>query len=209
MTEIIFDIIQIIFVDIVLSGDNALVIGMAAAGLAPKDRQRAIFFGMAAAAGLRIVFAVTATYLLQIPGILLIGAALLAWVCWRFYNDLKDFNATSPEEAEAKMAEANAQTEGNTNFKRALFTILMADVSMSIDNIIAVAAIAHDNVTLLVFGLALAIMMMAFFAQLIMRLMLKFKWISWLGLALLIYLTFEMLYKGLIKLELIAPLGGV
>ena len=209
MTEIIFDIIQIIFVDIVLSGDNALVIGMAAAGLAPKDRQRAIFFGMAAAAGLRIVFAVTATYLLQIPGILLIGAALLAWVCWRFYNDLKDFNATSPEEAEAKMAEANAQTDGNTNFKRALFTILMADVSMSIDNIIAVAAIAHDNVTLLVFGLALAIMMMAFFAQLIMRLMLKFKWISWLGLALLIYLTFEMLYKGLIKLELIAPLGGV
>ena len=209
MTEIIFDIIQIIFVDIVLSGDNALVIGMAAAGLAPKDRQRAIFFGMAAAAGLRIVFAVTATYLLQIPGILLIGAALLAWVCWRFFNDLKDFNATSPEEAEAKMAEANAQTDGNTNFKRALFTILMADVSMSIDNIIAVAAIAHDNVTLLVFGLALAIMMMAFFAQLIMRLMLKFKWISWLGLALLIYLTFEMLYKGLIKLELIAPLGGV
>ena len=89
MTEIILDIIQIIFVDIVLSGDNALVIGMAAAGLAPKDRQRAIFFGMAAAAGLRIVFAVTATYLLQIPGILLVGSALLAWVCWRFYNDLK------------------------------------------------------------------------------------------------------------------------
>jgi len=86
---------------------------------------------------------------------------------------------------------------------------LMADVSMSIDNIIAVAAIAHDNVTLLVFGLALAIMMMAFFAQLIMRIMLKYKWLSWLGLVLLIYLTFEMLYKGLIKLEIIAPIGGM
>ena len=209
MTEIILDIIQIIFVDIVLSGDNALVIGMAAAGLAPKDRQRAIFFGMAAAAGLRIVFAVTATYLLQIPGILLVGSALLAWVCWRFYNDLKEFNSTTPEEAEAKMAAAS-QDKGEANsFRRALITILMADVSMSIDNIIAVAAIAHDNVTLLVFGLALAIMMMAFFAQLIMRIMLKYKWLSWLGLVLLIYLTFEMLYKGLIKLEIIAPIGGM
>jgi YjbE family integral membrane protein len=211
MMEIIFDIIQIIFVDIVLSGDNALVIGMAAAGLAPKDRQRAIFFGMAAAAGLRIVFAVTATYLLKLPGILLVGAALLAWVCWRFYNDLKEFNSTPPEEAEAKMAQANAETgtgDGNS-FRRALVTILMADVSMSIDNIIAVAAIAHENVTLLVFGLGLAIAMMAFFAQLIMRIMLKYKWISWLGLVLLIYLTFEMLYKGLVKLEVIAPLAGV
>jgi YjbE family integral membrane protein len=211
MMEIIFDIIQIIFVDIVLSGDNALVIGMAAAGLAPKDRQRAIFFGMAAAAGLRIVFAVTATYLLKLPGILLVGAALLAWVCWRFYNDLKEFNSTSPEEAEAKMAQANTETgtgDGNS-FRRALVTILMADVSMSIDNIIAVAAIAHENVTLLVFGLGLAIAMMAFFAQLIMRIMLKYKWLSWLGLVLLIYLTFEMLYKGLVKLEVIEPLAGV
>jgi YjbE family integral membrane protein len=211
MMEIILDIIQIIFVDIVLSGDNALVIGMAAAGLAPKDRQRAIFFGMAAAAGLRIVFAVTATYLLKLPGILLVGAALLAWVCWRFYNDLKEFNSTSPEEAEAKMAQANTETgtgDGNS-FRRALVTILMADVSMSIDNIIAVAAIAHENVTLLVFGLGLAIAMMAFFAQLIMRIMLKYKWLSWLGLVLLIYLTFEMLYKGLVKLEVIAPLAGV
>ena len=217
MTEIILDIIQIIFVDIVLSGDNALVIGMAAAGLAPKDRQRAIFFGMAAAAGLRIVFAVSATYLLQIPGILLVGSALLAWVCWRFYNDLKEFNSTTPEEAEAKMAAASSsqssgqsQENGEANsFRRALITILMADVSMSIDNIIAVAAIAHDNVTLLVFGLALAIMMMAFFAQLIMRIMLKYKWLSWLGLVLLIYLTFEMLYTGLVKLEMITPIGGV
>ena len=210
MIEIIFDIIQIIFVDIVLSGDNALVIGMAAAGLAPKDRQRAIFFGMAAAAGLRIVFAVTATYLLKLPGILLVGAALLAWVCWRFYNDLKEFNSTSPEEAEAKMAQTNMETgtgDGNS-FRRALVTILMADVSMSIDNIIAVAAIAHENVTLLFFGLGLAIAMMAFFAQLIMRIMLKYKWLSWLGLVLLIYLTFEMLYKGLMKLKVMVPLDG-
>lgn len=207
--DLLFSVVQIIFADIVLSGDNALVIGMAAAGLAPKQRQRAIFLGMAVAAGLRIVFAVTASYLLMIKGILLIGAVLLAWVCWRFYNDLKEFNSTTPEEAEAKMAVASEDKGEANSFRRALITILMADVSMSIDNIIAVAAIAHDNVTLLVFGLALAIMMMAFFAQLIMRIMLKYKWLSWLGLVLLIYLTFEMLYKGLIKLEIIAPIGGM
>ena len=122
---------------------------------------------------------------------------------------MKEFNSTTPEEAEAKMAAASEDKGEANSFRRALITILMADVSMSIDNIIAVAAIAHDNVTLLVFGLALAIMMMAFFAQLIMRIMLKYKWLSWLGLVLLIYLTFEMLYKGLIKLEIIAPIGGM
>ena len=204
MTEIILDIIQIIFVDIVLSGDNALVIGMAAAGLAPKDRQRAIFFGMAAAAGLRIVFAVTATYLLQIPGILLVGSALLAWVCWRFYNDLKEFNSTTPEEAEAKMAAASEEKGESTSFRRALITILMADVSMSIDNIVAVAAIARDNTTLLVFGLALAIAFMAFFASMIMRIMLKYRWLSWLGLVLLVYLTAMMLHDGLVDLGVIS-----
>ena len=90
--EVVFDVIQIIFADIVLSGDNALVIGMAAAGLSAKLRKRAIFIGMALAAGLRILFAITATYLLAIKGILIVGSVLLAWVCWRFYNDLKEFN---------------------------------------------------------------------------------------------------------------------
>ena len=205
--DILFSVIQIIFADIVLSGDNALVIGMAAAGLAPKQRQRAIFLGMAVAAGLRIVFAITASYLLMIKGILLIGAVLLAWVCWRFYNDLKEFNAQSEEDLEkaSKKAESAEGGEGKS-FKRALFTILMADVSMSIDNIVAVAAIARDNTTLLVFGLGLAILMMAFFAQVIMRIMLKYKWLSYIGLGLLVYLTIVMFYDGLIDLEVISPL---
>ena len=202
--EILFDIIQIIFADIVLSGDNALVIGMAAAGLAPKQRQRAIFLGMAVAAGLRIIFAVTASYLLMIKGILLIGAVLLAWVCWRFYNDLREFNAKTEDEID--IAALEAQGGETKSFKRALFTILMADVSMSIDNIVAVAAIARDNTTLLVFGLALAILMMAFFAQVIMRIMLKYKWLSYIGLGLLVYLTIVMFYDGLIDLEVITPL---
>ena len=205
--EIVADILQIIFADIVLSGDNALVIGMAAAGLSAHLRKRAIFIGMALAAGLRILFAITATWLLAIKGILLVGAVLLAWVCWRFYNDLKEFNDPSvldvPEQTTDQPDEAEAD---DTRFGRALITILMADVSMSIDNIVAVAAIARDNTTLLVFGLALAIAFMAFFASAIMRIMLKYRWLSWLGLVLLVYLTAMMLHDGLVDLAIIESL---
>ena len=206
--EVVFDVIQIIFADIVLSGDNALVIGMAAAGLSAKLRKRAIFIGMALAAGLRILFAITATYLLAIKGILIVGSVLLAWVCWRFYNDLKEFNGASVlniTEA-AQGTEKTEPSEGvdDTKFSRALVTILMADVSMSIDNIVAVAAIARDNTTLLVFGLALAIAFMAFFASMIMRIMLKYRWLSWLGLVLLVYLTAMMFHDGLVDLGVIS-----
>ena len=200
------DILQIVFADIILSGDNALVIGMAAAGLAPHHRKKAIAIGMVMAAGMRIFFAVIATYLLAIKGILLIGGVLLSWVCWRFYHDLREFNAKSADDID--MAGVQADGGETKSFKRALFTILMADVSMSIDNIVAVAAIARDNTTLLVFGLALAILMMAFFAQVIMRIMLKYKWLSYIGLGLLVYLTVVMFYDGLIDLEVINPIFG-
>ena len=199
------DVAQIIFADIILSGDNALVIGMAAAGLSANLRKRAIFIGMAVAAGLRIVFAVVASYLLAIKGILIIGGLLLAWVCWRFYNDLREFNAADAEALEQPVESEEAPEEGSKDkqFTRALFTILLADVSMSIDNIVAVAAIARDNTQLLVFGLALAIAFMAFFASIIMRIMLKFRWLSYLGLFFLIYLTSMMLYDGVREFGLI------
>ena len=207
--EVVFDVIQIIFADIVLSGDNALVIGMAAAGLSAKLRKRAIFIGMALAAGLRILFAITATYLLAIKGILIVGSVLLAWVCWRVYNDLKEFNGPSVLNVTEEAAQGTEKTEpsegvDDTKFSRALVTILMADVSMSIDNIVAVAAIARDITTLLVFGLVLAIAFMAFFASMIMRIMLKYRWLSWLGLLLLVYLTAMMLHDGLVDLGVIS-----
>ena len=199
------DVAQIIFADIILSGDNALVIGMAAAGLSANLRKRAIFIGMAVAAGLRIVFAVVASYLLAIKGILIIGGLLLAWVCWRFYNDLREFNAADADALEQPLESEDAPEEGSKDkqFTRALFTILLADVSMTIDNIVAVAAIARDNTQLLVFGLALAIAFMAFFASIIMRIMLKFRWLSYLGLFFLIYLTGMMLYDGVKEFGLI------
>lgn len=195
------DVAQIIFADIILSGDNALVIGMAAAGLAAAQRRRAIFLGMAVAALLRIFFAIIASYLLAIKGILIIGGVLLAWVCWRFYKDIREFNAADLEtETVPEVEEGDEADRGK--FWRALTTILIADVSMSIDNIVAVAAIARDDTQLLIFGLALAIAFMAFFASLIMKVMLKYRWLSYLGLVFLVYLTVMMLVDGFAELGL-------
>ena len=150
------------------------------------------------AAGLRIIFAISASFLLSIKGILLVGGILLAWVCWRFYKDLREFNAL--RDATVKTAHQSEAGTSQINFSRGLVTILVADVSMSIDNIVAVAAIARDNTQMLVFGLALAIAMMAFFASIIMKLMLRYKVLSYLGLVLLIYLTVMMLHDGTAEL---------
>ena len=195
--EWITDVLQIIFADIILSGDNALVIGMAAAGLAPQFRRRAIMIGMAMAAIMRILFAVIASYLIAIKGILLIGGALLASVCWRFYKDLLQFNNEGGDESPG-------EEEAPKKFGAALVTIMLADVSMSLDNVVAVAAIARDDTQLLIFGLALAILIMALFASVIMKVMLKYKWLSWAGLVFLVYLTAMMLFDGARDLGLIA-----
>ena len=179
---------------------------MAAAGLAPELRKRAIMLGMALAAGLRIFFAVIATYLLAIKGVLLIGGLLLSWVCWRFYKDLREFN--SVEDLERAGTDEAGEGGENKLFGRALFTILLADVSMSIDNIVAVAAIARDDTQLLIFGLALAIAMMALFASVIMKIMLRYRWLSYGGLAFLVYLAVVMTYDGAVELELISGFGA-
>jgi len=191
--DTILDIAQIIFADIILSGDNALVIGMAAASLSPELRKKAIFMGMALAAGLRIFFAAIATYLITIPGILFFGGCLLAWVCWRFYNELRAHHA---EKAEDALNAKGYQGSPRKQLWQAMVTITIADVSMSIDNVLAVAAIARDNTTMLIFGLLLAIAFMAFFATVIMKVMSKYPWLSYLGLAFLIFLTGSMLYDG-------------
>lgn len=191
------EVLQIIFADIILSGDNALVIGMAAAGLSPQFRRRAIMIGMAMAAIMRILFAVMASYLIAIKGILLLGGALLAWVCWRFYKDLLQF----------KRDDTGAVTGDGESPKKcgaALVTIMLADVSMSLDNVVAVAAIARDDTQLLIFGLALAILIMALFASVIMKVMLRYRWLSWAGLVFLVYLTAMMLFDGARDLGLIA-----
>ena len=196
--ELIFDAGAIIMADLILSGDNALIIGMAAAGLSPELRARAIMFGMVIAALLRIVFAVIATKLLGIPGILFFGGLLLCWVCWRLYYEIR---TGVDHQAEEALEAASHLDEGYTGPPRrtlasALWTITIADVSMSLDNVLAVAAIAGGNTQLLIFGLGLAIVLMAFAATMIMKLLTRYPWISWLGLLVLIYVAVEMLARG-------------
>ena len=210
--ELLFDAGAIIIADLILSGDNALIIGMAAAGLSPELRARAIMFGMIIAALLRIVFAVVATKLLAVPGLLFIGGLLLCWVCWRLYCEIRE---GIDEKAEHAMDEAENPAAGYTGPPRrtlaqALWTITIADVSMSLDNVLAVAAIADGDTNLLIFGLALAILLMAFAATLIMKILTKYPWISWLGLIVLVYVAGEMLFRGTFDINYgVGPMLGL
>ncbi|NNE80281.1 MAG: YjbE family putative metal transport protein [Silicimonas sp.] len=197
--ELLFDAGAIIIADLILSGDNALIIGMAAAGLSPELRARAIMYGMVIAALLRIAFAVIATKLLAVPGLLFIGGLLLCWVCWRLYHEIRE---GIDEEAELALEAAENPEAGYTGpprrtLRQALWTITIADVSMSLDNVLAVAAIADGDTKLLVFGLGLAILLMAFAATMIMKILTRYPWISWLGLVVLIYVAGEMLFRGI------------
>ena len=200
------DIFSIIVADIVLSGDNALIIGMAAASLPPEMRKKAIFYGMVVAALLRIVFAVIATKLLGIPGLLFVGALLLCWVCWRLFCEIRETNQRNNEEPSEVETEETAELDPTESprktMRRAMIYIMVADVSMSIDNVLAVAAIADGDTNMLIFGLALAIALMAFAATLIMKLLARFPIISWLGLAVLVYVAAEMFHRGLTDPEI-------
>ena len=191
------ELAQVILADIFLSGDNAIIIGMAAAGLSEKFRKRVIFWGLALAAGFRIIFAAIASFLIQIPGILIFGGLLLAFVCWRFFKEIRHAGQKTGPAINSNLSEKLTEKQ---QFSQALFTIAVADISMSLDNVVAVAAIAREDTALLVFGLVLAIVLMAFFATIIMRVMTKFPWLSWIGLIFLVYLTIKMLVDGWFEL---------
>ena len=195
MLEWILDVTQIIIADIVLSGDNALIIGMAAAAVPEESRKKVIFIGLMAAAVLRILFALIASYLISIPGLLLLGGLLLFWVCWKFYNDIKEFSSSDKDKEKLQ------KDVSGKGLKGALITIIIADISMSLDNVIAITAIARDNKTLLVLGIAFAILIMALFATAIVKLLTKFKWLSYLGLAFLFYLSSKMTLDGWLQIH--------
>ena len=194
MLEWVLDVSQIIIADIVLSGDNALIIGMAASAVPEESRKKVIFIGLMAAAVLRVLFALVASYLISIPGLLLLGGILLFWVCWKFYGDIKEFS--SSDENKDKLQ----KDVSGKGMKAALTTIIIADVSMSLDNVIAITAIARDNKTLLILGIAFAILIMALFATAIVKLLTKFKWLSYLGLIFLVYLSSKMTFDGWLQL---------
>ena len=189
------DISQIILADVVLSGDNALVIGMAASQFDVKLRKKIIFYGLLIAAIFRILLASIASYLISVPGLLFLAGILLFWVSWTFYKDIKDFKE---ENISSEINDIKKNEKGN--FKKALVTIAIADLSMSLDNIVAITAIARDNTSLLIFGLILSILIMAIFATAIIKLLIKYKWIAYIGLIFLVYLSFDMTLDGVLSI---------
>jgi YjbE family integral membrane protein len=196
-------LLQVIMINFVLSGDNAVVIGLATVGLPPEQRKRAIFVGIVAATVLRIAFAGVATQLLQVLGLLLAGGILLLWVCWKMWRDLR---SRSHHEAQAEDEPPNDAADGaiarplhRKTFRQAALQIVVADVSMSLDNVLAVAGAAREHPFILAFGLLLSIAMMAVAANLIGRLIEKYRWIAYLGLAVILYVAFDMIYRGTLE----------
>lgn len=194
---------QVVLIDLVLAGDNAVVIGLAAAGLAKDLRRKAILIGIIAATILRICFALVTTQLLSLGGGLLIaGGVLLLYVCWKMYREL----SVPPHEEQAAheaLAESDLNADGTVaahaprkTLRQAVIQIVIADVSMSLDNVLAVAGAAQHHFEALIFGLALSVVLMGVAATFIARLLSRFRWIAWLGLLIILYVAVKMLYEG-------------
>ncbi len=187
--------LSIIVIDIVLSGDNAIVIGMAVAGLPPILRRRAIIIGIVAATILRICFALIVVELLNVVGLLFVGGLLLGWVCWRMWRDIRSGQLTrDPEPPDS--TQSAGEVRKATTIRQALVLIVIADVSMSLDNVLAVGGAAQGHHVLLVFGLVLSIILMAVAANFIARLLHRHHWIAYVGLAVLVWVTGDMIWRG-------------
>ena len=195
---------QVIMIDLVLAGDNAVVIGLAAAGLPREQRNKAILVGILAATVLRIVFAAVATQLMQLLGLILIGGILLLWVCWKMWRELRDGNEeeeglenVTGEDLNADAAIGSAPS-GKT-FSQAAWQIIVADVSMSLDNVLAVAGAAREHPGVLVIGLALSVALMGLAASFIARLLNRYRWIAYVGLAIILYVALHMIWRGILE----------
>jgi YjbE family integral membrane protein len=195
-------LMQVIGIDLVLAGDNAIVIGLAAAGLPKELRAKAILVGIIAATVMRIGFALMTTQLLEIAGLLLAGGILLLWVCWKMWREL-----STPHVAEDAAVEALANTDLNADgtiakgaptktFAQAATQIVIADVSMSLDNVLAVAGAAHGHPTVLIIGLILSIALMGLAASYIANLLNKHRWIAYVGLLIILYVALKMMWEG-------------
>jgi YjbE family integral membrane protein len=184
-------LLQVIMIDLVLAGDNAVVIGLAAAGLPREQRGRAILAGIVAATLLRIAFAGVAVELLNIVGLLLAGGILLLWVCWKMWRELR----ATPHDPDA-IDDAHAPRK---TFAQAAWQIVVADISMSLDNVLAVAGAAREHPVALVFGLGLSILLMGVAASFIARLLSKHRWIAYVGLAIILYVAGDMIWRGALE----------
>jgi YjbE family integral membrane protein len=205
--EIFTALLQVLMIDLVLAGDNAIVIGLAASGLPHAQRNRAIVVGIIAATVLRIAFASVTVTLLEIVGLLLAGGILLLWVCWKMWRELR-----IPQSAQHDAAENIANRDlnadgrvggqgGRKTFRQAATQIVIADVSMSLDNVLAVAGASREHPWVLVFGLAMSIALMGLAASFIARLLGRHRWIAYIGLVIILYVALKMIYEGWIEVE--------
>ena len=188
MTEQIVIFFQIVFIDLVLAGDNAIIIGMVASQFPTEQRKKIIFWGIGAAVVLRIIFTLITAYLLQITGLRLIGGILLLYICYRLYVDVIKMNSNTEE---------NIKKVDNSSFMKAITTVILADVTMSLDNVLGVAGAARDHYMLLIFGLVLSIVLMATAATLISGWIKKYKWIGWVGLLAILVVAIDLIYTDL------------
>ncbi|MET3793288.1 TerC family protein [Aquamicrobium terrae] len=203
---------QVIMIDLVLAGDNAIVIGLAAAGLPKDQRAKAILIGIIAATVLRIGFAAATTQLLQIVGLLLAGGILLLWVCWKMWRELQQNHGHETQAVEA-LTDVDVDKDGTVagtaprkTFAQAAWQIIIADVSMSLDNVLAVAGAAREHPGVLVFGLVLSIALMGIAASFIAGILQKHRWIAYVGLIVILYVAGEMIYRG--TMEILPYLQG-
>jgi len=187
MTEQIIIFFQIVFIDLVLAGDNAIVIGMVASQFPLEQRKKIIFWGIGAAVILRIIFTLITAYLLQITGLRLIGGILLLYICYKLYIDVVKNNSEKKNEIKVD----------NSNLLKSITTILIADVTMSLDNVLGVAGAAREHYLLLIFGLVLSIVLMAAAATLISNWIKKYKWIAWFGLIAILAVAIELIYTDI------------
>ena len=195
--DVLTALFQVILIDLVLAGDNAIVIGLAAAGLPKEQRAKAILIGIGAATLLRIVFAGLTTQLLQIVGLLLAGGLLLLWVCWKMWRELR---AQAHHSAVDVDSLANDESAPRKTLAQATWQIIIADVSMSLDNVLAVAGAAREHPWVLVFGLLLSSAMMGAAASFIAKLLQKHRWIAYVGLAVILYVAGDMIYRGFLEI---------
>jgi len=206
--EMLTAFLQVIVIDLVLAGDNAIIIGLAAAGLPKDQRNKAILVGIIAATVLRIIFAALATQLLQIIGLLVVGGLLLLWVCWKMWRELRT-SGHEEQDAEEILANQDLDASGTIGpangarprktFRQAAWQIIIADVSMSLDNVLAVAGAAREHPIVLVFGLVLSIALMGLAATFIARLLRRHRWIAYVGLVVILYVALEMIYRGTLE----------
>jgi YjbE family integral membrane protein len=205
---------SVILLDLVLAGDNAIVVGALAAGLPPEQRKKVILIGVIAALVLRVVFALMVNILMGVIGLIFVGGLLLIWVAWKMYRDLKRSEATESPGSPEILGDENSGIPAAKSFAAAAWAVAVADVSMSLDNVLAVAGAAKDHPGIMIVGLIFAVAVMGIAANVIAQYIERYKWIAWFGMAVIVYVAGKMIYEGWTDPDLgvgryvIAMIGG-